>query len=43
MNLVLPRDVNTFNKSISDIISGYNKDAEESMNTAADEIRQLWY
>ena len=41
MNLVPTMNVNVFNKSMSDIISSYNKTAEESMNTAADEIRQL--
>ena len=41
MNLVPPMNVNAFNKSMSDIISSYNKAAEESMNTAADDIRQL--
>ena len=37
MNLVPTMNVNAFNKSMSDIISSYNKTAEESMNTAADE------
>ena len=41
MNLVPPMNVNTFNKSMSDIISSYNKTAEESMDVAADDIRQL--
>ena len=41
MNLVPPMNVNAFNKSMIDIISSYNKTAEESMNTDADDIRQL--
>ena len=41
MNSVPPMNVNAFNKSLGDIISSYNKTAEDSMNTAADEIRQL--
>ena len=41
MNFVPPMNVNAFNKSLGDIISSYNKTAEDSMNTAADEIRQL--
>ena len=41
MNLVPPMNVNAFNKSMTDITSSYNKAAEESMNTAGDEIRQL--
>ena len=41
MNLVRPMNVNAFNKSMSDIISSYNKAAEESMNTVAEDIRQL--
>ena len=41
MNSVPPMNVNAFNKSLGDIISSYNKTAEDSMNTAADEMRQL--
>ena len=33
MNLVPPMNVNAFNKLMSDIVSSYNKAAEEDMNT----------
>ena len=41
MNFVPLMNVNAFNKSLGDIIFSYNKTPEDSMNTAADEIRQL--
>ena len=41
MNLVPPMNVNSFNKSMSDIISSYKQCAEDSMNSAAENVRQM--
>ena len=35
MNLVPPMNVNSFNKSMGDIISSYKQCAEDSMNSAS--------
>ena len=41
MNLVPPVNVNSFNKSMGDIISSYKQCAEDSMNSAAENVRQM--
>ena len=41
MNLVPPMNVNSFNKSMGDIISSYKQCAEDKMNSAAENVRQM--
>ena len=41
MNLVPPMNVNSFNKSMGDIISSYKQCAEDSMDSAAENVRQM--
>ena len=41
MNLVPPMNVNSFNKSMGDIISCYKQCAEDSMDSAAENVRQM--
>ena len=41
VNLVPPMNVNSFNKSMGDIISSYKQCAEDSMNSAAENVRQM--
>ena len=41
MNLVPPMNVNSFNKSMGDIISSYKQCTEDSMNSAAENVRQM--
>ena len=41
MNLVPLMNVNSFNKSMGEIISSYKQCAEDSMNSAAENVRQM--
>ena len=41
INLVPVMNVNSFNKSMGDIISSYKQCAEDSMNSAAENVRQM--
>ena len=41
MNLVPAMNVNSFNKSMGDIISSYKQCAEDKMNSAAENVRQM--
>ena len=41
MNLASPMNVNSFNKSVGDIISSNKQCAEDSMNSAAENVRQM--
>ena len=41
MNLVPPMNVNSFNNSMGDIISSHKQCPEDSMNSAAENVRQM--
>ena len=41
INLVPPMNVNSFSKSMGDIISSYRQCGEDSMNSAAENVRQM--